>query len=57
MYFGIPQIGYMNEQGDCLENKQLKPDYKVLNEYPVISAGKDQQLRKAVQVLLEELNK
>jgi Tol biopolymer transport system component/C-terminal processing protease CtpA/Prc len=56
MYFGIPQIGYMDDEGDYLENKQLEPDYKVMNEYEVISQGKDQQLRKAVDVLLEELD-
>lgn len=56
MYFGIPQIGYMDDEGDFLENKQLEPDYKVLNEYEVISKGEDQQLRKAVDVLLKELD-
>lgn len=56
MYFGIPQIGYMDDEGDFLENKQLEPDYKVRNEYKVVSKGKDQQLRKAVEVLLKELD-
>lgn len=57
MYFGIPQVGYMDNDGDFLENKELEPDFKVENEYPIISTGKDQQLRKAVEVLLEELGK
>ncbi len=56
MYFGIPQIGYMDDEGDFLENKQLEPDYKVENEYEVVITGKDQQLRKAVEMLLKELN-
>jgi len=57
MYFGIPQIGYADENGDYLENQQLEPNYKVLNEYDVVTKGNDQQLKKAVDVLLEELNK
>lgn len=56
MYFGIPQIGYVDSEGDFLENKQLEPDYKVLYDYDVVSQGQDQQLKKAVEVLLEELN-
>ncbi len=56
MYFGIPQIGYMDSEGDFLENKQLEPDYKVLYDYDVVSQGKDQQLRKAVDILLQELD-
>ncbi|RXQ89895.1 peptidase S41 [Ancylomarina salipaludis] len=56
MYFGIPQIGYVDSEGDFLENKQLEPDYKVLYDYDVVSQGKDQQLRKAVEILLDELD-
>ena len=56
MYFGIPQIGYVDAKGDFLENKQLEPDYKVLYDYDVVSQGQDQQLKKAVEVLLEELD-
>ena len=56
MYFGIPQIGYVDSEGDFLENKQLEPDYKVLYDYDVVSQGVDQQLKKAVEVLLEELD-
>ena len=56
MYFGIPQIGYVDSEGDFLENKQLEPDYKVLYDYDVVSQGQDQQLKKAVEVLLEELD-
>ncbi|MDE5423240.1 S41 family peptidase [Ancylomarina sp. DW003] len=55
MYFGIPQIGYVDSEGDFLENKQLEPDHKVLYDYDVVSQGKDQQLRKAVEILLKEL--
>ncbi len=56
MYFGIPKIGYVDAEGDFLENKQLEPDYKVLYDYDVVSQRQDQQLKKAVEVLLEELD-
>ncbi len=55
VYFGIPQVGALDMSGDYLENKQLEPDYKVLNDYDVIIKGRDQQLEKAVDVMLQEL--
>jgi hypothetical protein len=55
IYFGIPQIGYVNSEGDFLENKQLEQDYEVYYDYNVVSQGEDQQLKKAVEILLEEL--
>ena len=51
-WFGIPQVGMVDVDGDYLENKQLEPDYKVANEPAVVSKGRDQQLEKAVEVLL-----
>jgi tricorn protease len=50
--FGIPQVGMVDLEGDYLENKQLEPDFKVSNEPGVVSVGRDQQLEKAVEVLL-----
>jgi len=54
LYFGIPQIGTKDNDGDYLENKQLEPDYKVKQDYDIVVDGRDQQLEKAVEVLLEE---
>lgn len=56
MYFGIPQIDYIYSKGDFLKNKQLEPDYKVFYDYDVVSQGEDQQLKKAVEVLLGKLS-
>jgi len=44
----------IDTEGDYLENKQLEPDYKVSNEPEIVSKGRDQQLEKAVQVLLNK---
>ncbi len=50
--FGIPQVGMKGMDGEFLENNQLEPDYKVDNDPEMASKGKDQQLEKAVEVLL-----
>ncbi|MBE9467907.1 MAG: PD40 domain-containing protein [Bacteroidetes bacterium] len=52
--FGIPEIGSRDMTGIFLENTQLEPDYKVLNEYDQVIKGKDQQLAKTVELLLKE---
>ncbi|HEY6162380.1 MAG TPA: S41 family peptidase [Bacteroidia bacterium] len=52
LVFGIPQVGVMTLDGKYYENNQLEPDYKVMNEYKVITGAHDQQLEKAVSILL-----
>jgi C-terminal processing protease CtpA/Prc/Tol biopolymer transport system component len=54
LVFGIPQVGMVDVDGDYLENKQLEPDIKIKNSYEMLVEGKDEQLRKAVEVLLKE---
>jgi len=56
MYFGIPVMGVRDIEGDLLENKHLDADYWVDNAPSVESEGRDQQLEKAVQVLLDKLD-
>lgn len=51
--FGIPQVGMIDVDGDYLENKQLEPDLKVMNEYGVVTKGRDQQLEEAVKLLMK----
>jgi hypothetical protein len=41
--------------GKFLENQQTEPDVKVMNEYDVVSKGRDQQLQAAVAALLKEI--
>ncbi len=55
LYFGIPQVGVKDLQGRYLEGQQLEPDYKVAQDPAVVTRGRDQQLEKAVEVLLGEL--
>jgi len=55
LYFGIPQIGTRGLDGKILENQQLEPDFKIDNDYDIIIKNRDQQLEKAVKVLLQNL--
>ncbi|MDJ1482891.1 S41 family peptidase [Cytophagaceae bacterium YF14B1] len=51
LVFGIPQVGMVALDGKYLENNQLEPDVKVMNQPEVVSKGRDQQLEKAVDEL------
>ncbi|HEX5655186.1 MAG TPA: S41 family peptidase [Chitinophagaceae bacterium] len=57
LVFGIPQGGWRMPDGKFCENTQLEPDIKIKNDPELMSAGKDQQLEKAVQELLKGLGK
>ncbi|MFW5705917.1 MAG: S41 family peptidase, partial [Bacteroidota bacterium] len=52
LYFGIPQVGIKDMQGNYLENQQLEPDIIQPLEYGVVVTGRDQQLERAVDYLL-----
>ncbi len=54
LVFGIPQVGVVSLDGKYYENNQLEPDYKVKNAYEAMLKGEDQQLKKAVELLLNE---
>lgn len=54
LVFGIPQVGMLDVNGDYLENKQLEPDVKVKNSYEMLTQGKDEQLLKAVEILVQQ---
>ncbi len=55
MVFGIPVIGYRDDEGNYLENTQLDPDIHVLNLPETIVTGTDLQLEVAVKELLKEI--
>jgi C-terminal processing protease CtpA/Prc len=57
LVFGIPVVGYKLADGSYLENQQLEPDYKIANSPDKLVIGEDEQLKKAVEVLLEEIKK
>lgn len=56
VYFGIPQVGAVDVNGNYLENQQLEPDFMVNNTYETVIKGRDLQLEKAVEVMLKDLD-
>ena len=40
--------------GKYLENTQLEPDVKVKNRYETLIKGQDEQLQKAVEILIRQ---
>ncbi len=52
LVFGIPQVGMVGPDGKYLENNQLEPDILVRNTYEMLVKGRDEQLEKAVEVLM-----
>jgi Tol biopolymer transport system component len=51
--FGIPMGGWKPLDGPFLENNQLEPDIRVMNEPDKMAAGRDQQIEAAVKELLK----
>jgi hypothetical protein len=39
--------------GKYLENSQTEPDIKVMNQYQIVSKGRDQQLEAAIAALMK----
>jgi Tol biopolymer transport system component/C-terminal processing protease CtpA/Prc len=56
VYFGIPQMGHVDRFGDMTENKHLDPDHGIDNDPTLEATGRDQQLERAVEVLLAKLD-
>lgn len=57
MYFGIPQVGMIDIEGNFMENTQLEPDVRQALDPAEVIKGRDQQLEAAVKLLLEELGR
>lgn len=53
--FGIPQVGIKGKEGVYLENTQLEPDHLVNLDPESAAAGRDTQIEKAVEVLLNQI--
>jgi tricorn protease len=53
IFWGTVPVSAKNKAGEWLENNETVPEYKVKNMPGVIDNGRDQQLEKAVEVLME----
>ncbi|MCL2561462.1 MAG: S41 family peptidase [Rikenellaceae bacterium] len=56
LVFGIPIVGYQLPDGSYLENQQLEPDFRIANSPARMITGQDEQLEKAVEELLRQLD-
>jgi tricorn protease len=54
LIFGIPEVGFRDEKGRFMEKTQVEPDVKVRNDAKSIAEGKDPQLEKAVEILMQD---
>jgi len=56
LFFGIPQLPVLDQEGNPLENQTLMPDIMVDNPPEDAAKGDDKPLEAAVDALLEELD-
>ncbi|MBV9489136.1 MAG: PDZ domain-containing protein, partial [Verrucomicrobia bacterium] len=54
LYFGIPEVGFVDAKGQYMERIQVEPDIQVANDPKSVSEGRDLQLERAVEELLNE---
>ena len=54
--WGVVPVSAKNKAGEWLENNQISPDIIIENQPGVIDAGRDQQLERAIDELLNEVN-
>lgn len=54
--WGMVPVSAKEMNGNWMENLEAVPDYVIKNEPSVIATGRDQQLEKAVEVLLQSVN-
>lgn len=53
IYFGIPQVTSLDENGKALENHQLTPDVIIYNDPSDVVSGYDRQLIEATKILMK----
>ncbi|MDN3595344.1 S41 family peptidase [Zunongwangia endophytica] len=54
--WGVVPVSAKNKAGEWMENNQTEPDIIVKNMPGVISEGRDQQLEKGIEVLLDQVS-
>lgn len=55
LVFGVPMVAFIGKEKRPLENLQLEPDIKVVNDYKSVLSGRDPQLERAVKEMMEEI--
>jgi tricorn protease len=54
--YGVPQLGFMANDGSWFENQEIVPDVLIYNDPASIAAGRDLQLEESVAHLLRMLD-
>ncbi|NBC66502.1 MAG: PDZ domain-containing protein [Bacteroidetes bacterium] len=54
--WGVVPVSAKNKAGEWLENNQVEPDIRVKNQPGVISNGRDQQLERAIEELINQVS-
>ena len=54
LYFGIPEVGFVDKKGEFMEHSAVVPDVRVENDSKSVAAGEDKQLERAVELLLQK---
>lgn len=57
LVYGVPQLGFKDDQGQWFENQEVIPDVLVYNSPEDIAKNHDRQLKVAVETLLADLDK
>lgn len=52
--FGIPEVGMKDRKGNYLENQQLEPDVLLISQPGDLLYGRDLQLERAVELMLQK---
>lgn len=55
-HYYVPHAGAKIKSNKYLENFELKPDYEERNDYEMILKGRDQQLERTVEIMLNSLD-
>ena len=53
LYFGIPEVGFIDDHGNYMEHADITPDIQVANDYQSVATGEDKQIEAAVDFLLK----
>ena len=56
MFWGVPQLGIHDRDGDFMEGKQTEPDIRINNDPDSVESGEDKQLERAVSALLAQID-
>jgi tricorn protease len=54
LLFGMPEVGFVDEEGNYMEKTQVEPDIEVMNDPKSVAEGRDLQVERAVAELMKE---